>query len=114
MIENFISFRDNVQLYHWNTKDYARHVAAGELYNTFQTLLDGFVETLQKNKRIKLLKGEVEVYELNNKTVIEYLEHFLIYLTSLEKKYKKRTDLLNILADMITAINKTLYLFGLN
>lgn len=35
-----IEFKNNVQLYHWKTKDYAKHIASGDLYTSLDKLLD--------------------------------------------------------------------------
>jgi hypothetical protein len=114
MIEEMLNFRDLVQLYHWHTKNYARHKASGDLYDKFQANLDLFVEAYQKNGKRIVAKGKIDLYETSDKDVVELLEDFLEFVAELEEKFSDRTDLLNILADITQDINQTLYLFTLN
>ncbi len=114
MLKEFIRFRDLIQLYHWHTRDYARHVASGNLYDKIQTSLDTFVEVLQKNGDRLKVSGNIKLQEMDDDDIVDLLEDFLDFLSELEDGFDRRSDLLNILADMTEAINQTLYLFTLN
>ena len=52
----FLSFRDQLKIYHWQTSVYARHVAADKLFDALEDQIDRFMEVLQgtRNLRIQL------------------------------------------------------------
>ena len=104
--------KDLVQIYHWQTDDYARHKASGELYDSLNQKLDKFVEAYQKNNRIAVIKGgKCFLKNMSGKSAKKLLEEFADYLTKLDTK---KPDLLNIRDEMLADVNQTLYLFSLN
>jgi hypothetical protein len=112
----FLEFQVVIQLYHWNTKSYPRHVASGQLYTTLVTLVDKFMETyMGKYGRENNVNGEIDYVVLNDKEIIEYIKYFKNYLEStISGKFKNDTDLINLKDEMLQNINTTLYLFTLN
>ena len=40
----FLSFLDQLKVYHWQTRSYAEHKALNKTYNNLQSLFDDFVE----------------------------------------------------------------------
>lgn len=109
MIEEFIQFRDILQLYHWNTKKYARHVASGELYKKVNELLDTLIETMQSNgARIKTTNKKIMLKNCSDTEIITVLEKFSVFL---EKINTKRREINNIIDELLMCIKQTLYLF---
>lgn len=43
----FLSFRDQLKIYHWQTSVYTRHVAADKLFDVLEDQIDRFMEVLQ-------------------------------------------------------------------
>ena len=52
----FFAFRDQLKIYHLQTTNYARHIAADALVSDITIKMDRFMETLQgaRNKRMKI------------------------------------------------------------
>ena len=118
IISNYIIFLTKLKLYHWKTSSYARHIASDSLHTNLHTLLDKFVETYQgsygklnfDNHNFNITSTIVK----DDETIIKSLIHMRNNLSNELIKYiEKNTDLCNIKDDMITEINKTIYLFSL-
>ena len=101
-----------VRLYHWNTKNYARHIASGAFYDGISVLTDTFVEVLQTDGKRISIKTKIELYQCTDKRIVSELSEFVKFLSSI-KISKRRTDLLNLRDEMLALTNKTLYLFTL-
>lgn len=43
-IMKMVQFQNQVRIYHWQTKSYARHMAFGKTYDALGDLIDSFVE----------------------------------------------------------------------
>ncbi len=112
MITEFIQFRDALQLYHWNTKKYARHVASGELYKKVNELLDTLVETMQSSgSRIRTENKKILLKNYTDKEITTVLENFVIFLGKINTR-KREID--NIIDELLMHINQTLYLFTMS
>jgi vacuolar-type H+-ATPase subunit E/Vma4 len=120
IIQYFINYKENVRVYHWQTKRYARHVASGEHYSSVDDLIDQFVETLQgKYGRVYLDTSNNKVVLGNNsdEQIVEFMKKFTEYLIEEIPKIldsKKDSDLLNIRDEILSNVNRNLYLFTLN
>ena len=82
----FLSFRDHLKIYHWQTKNYARHKAADKLVVTMTTQIDRFMETLQgsRDMRLKLVAPDnsITVEDLSDKNIMKVLKAFKEWLTT--------------------------------
>jgi len=121
IIQYFINYKENVRVYHWQTKRYARHVASGEHYSSVDGLIDQFVETLQGKYGRVYLSNKVVLGNNSDEQIIEFMKKFAEYLIEEIPKIldsKKDSDLLNIRDEILGDINKNLaascYLFTLN
>lgn len=120
IIQYFITYKENMRMYHWQTKRHARHIASGEHYSSVDSHIDQFVETLQgKYGRVYLDTSNNKVVLGNNsdEQIVEFMKKFAEYLIEEIPKIldsKKDTDLFNIRDEILADINKTLYLFTLN
>jgi hypothetical protein len=120
IIQYFITYKENMRMYHWHTKRYSRHVASGEHLSSIDTLIDQFVETLQgKYGRVYLdtSNNKVILGNNNDEQIVEFMKKFAEYLIEEIPKNldsKKDTDLLNIRDEILGDINQKLYLFTLN
>jgi hypothetical protein len=119
IVQYFISYKENVRVYHWQTTSYARHVASGEHYSKVDELIDQFVETLQgKYGRVYLdtVNNKVVLGNNSDTQIVDFMKKFADYLIEEIPKIldaKKDTDLLNIRDEILGEINKSLYLFSL-
>lgn len=111
----FIFIRDQVKLYHWTTKNFARHTASDQFVNNLSTKMDKFIEVMQgsENKRLVLPKQMIEYSISNDKSIIMLLNDFKRWLENKlpEMLNPKNTELLNIRDDILADVLQTLYLF---
>ena len=115
----FIYIRDQLKLYHWMTKSYARHKSSDALVDSLSEKMDKFIETIQgiHSKRLSIPKNRnnMTFKNENDNSIIVILEQFKEWLIfELPKFIKKNTDLLNIRDDILSDVNNTLYLFTFN
>ena len=114
----FLSFRDQLKIYHWQTSIYARHVAADKLFDSLQDQIDRFMEVLQgsRNARIQLTakSGNVKYTNQNDEDANSILLSFKNWLlNSLPNMLKDTdTDLINIRDEMVASVNNTIYLYS--
>ena len=118
IVQFYVTLRNAVKVYHWNTKSYPRHKATDQFVENIDKLTDSFVEVyigrygrdsdLGKTKTI-VLPGFTE------KSIIKFFEDARIWLSVKLPKLisEKDTDLLNIRDEILSEINQTLYLFTL-
>jgi hypothetical protein len=119
--ENIIKFlfhmTTNIKLYHWQTTNFARHKATDDLHGALSDLTDQFVEVFMgRYGRPEFPNGfRLSITELSDDTADEMLREYIDYLKNDFPKYLKQddTDLLNIRDEMLSNLNKTLYLFTL-
>jgi hypothetical protein len=115
LIVFFFGLRNNLYLYHLATYKYPRHVAVGSLVDTFDDLIDKFLETffgkygrpdIFPDTMIKLCKlsDSDALFELD--TYIEFLNNEVPTLVE-----TKDTGLLNIRDEMVGILNNNKYLF---
>jgi hypothetical protein len=116
LIQDFMNFLVNMKIYHWKTNSYPRHKASDECFEKIQELIDEFVEVyIGKYSRSKMFshdgsKKSYSILNLNDKTVIPFVNKFKVKL----EKLKLKGDLLNIRDEMVAELNQCLYLFTLD
>jgi len=113
IIVTMMEVKDLIQIYHWQTKDYARHKAAGELYDKLNIHLDKFVEAYQDNKRFNVGRGRIDIKNMSGGEAEKMLEKFADFLIKISKTLRGNPDLLNIRDEILADVNQTLYLFSL-
>ena len=97
-------------MYHWQTKNYARHIATDNLHTKISASIDKFVEAYQEERRVKIEGTTLKISNFNEKSGLKLLKDFQAYLIGLKLK---RDDLENIREEMLADVNQTLYLFTL-
>lgn len=118
LLKRLLAIPPTIQLYHWQTRSNARHVASGQLYSNLIGLIDQFMEVFMgKYSRIKLSgKDKIPLVSLDSKGAVHYLQYNIEFFTNLENfmpELRKSTDLLNIRDEIVGELNRTLYLFTL-
>lgn len=117
LILDFLEFQNNLHIYHWTTKSFARHKASDNLYEKMNELVDRFVEVyIGIYSRPTKLNGKLKIVKLSDAEFTNYLESTIIYLKNKLPTYFKETDtdLITIRDDMIASVNQTLYLASLS
>lgn len=118
IIEMFFHMQLNIKLYHWQTRSFARHKATDELLTNLSSLIDEFIEVyIGRYKRPNFEGGiSIEVAELTDDNAKQLIDGYIVAMKNRLPKYLKKdsdTDLLNIRDEILSNLNKTLYLFTL-
>jgi hypothetical protein len=113
----FLYVINQMKIYHWQTKVYARHIASDTLIQSLLEKTDKFLETMQgsENKRI-LLNSKNSSIQLKNESdtsILKVLKSFKEWLEYKLPGYltEENSDLMNIRDDILGDVNKTIYLF---
>lgn len=115
-----LNSKNQIQVFHWQTRSYAEHIALGEIYDSFSEFLDSFIESFQG------IYGRVEMEPIQNNELINYDEmekfydstgnfisgiHNVLYSI---KETINNSELQNSLEEIIGKFDKTRYLLTLN
>ena len=116
IVTAMLTIRNQVKLYHWQTKSFARHKATDDLTATLDTLIDSFVESYMGKYGRPSVRGTIKLHNFSESAARSFVAKQTKYLTSdLPKKLKNTdTDLLNIRDEILGELNKVLYLFTLH
>lgn len=119
IVKLFFHMSNTIKLYHWQTTSFARHKATCDLFNALQPLIDEFIEVyMGRYERPDFGGGlKLTIREFSDSTAPEIIQEYIDYLKNELPEYLKSssdTDLLNIRDEMLSNLNKVLYLFTLN
>jgi len=116
IVPTLMEFADQIKLYHWKTKSYARHKATCKFLSLYQENLDRLVETLMGARDKRVYDAfDLKFDNLDDKSAVEYVKNFRDFL---QKDFprlveKKDSDILNIRDEILADVNRMLYLFTL-
>lgn len=118
IVHTFMNLRDQIKIYHWQTKSYARHIASDDLVKKLDTNMDQFVEVYIGKYGRPRFSGKTAVIHLtnhSNKDAEMLVDDAIAWLGKLSSKLdkKKDTDLLNIRDTVVADLNQVKYLFTL-
>ena len=116
VVDIFLHFLNQVRMFHWQTKSYARHQAYGMFYDSFGELIDDFIEAqMGKYGRVKTVKP-IELQNLDEVEIDGFLNELEQFLLSFNKEYDQveDSDLLNIRDETLGKLNKLRYLLTLD
>lgn len=115
LVEKLFQFHLELELYHWQTKNYARHKATDKLKDYYIDFKDLFVESyMGKYGRVEC-PNNVHVRNFTDKNVEKNLiKPFIVFLNSFDKEFKNDEDLLNLKDEIVSRLQQTLYLFTLD
>jgi DNA-directed RNA polymerase specialized sigma subunit len=111
--------REQIKLYHWQTKSFSRHKATDGIIDALDELIDKYVEVyMGRYGRPKMTSrnNTVQVKNLSEANVVRFIKQCITYLQSeLVKGLKPQdTDLINLRDEMLADLNQLLYLFTLH
>jgi DNA-binding ferritin-like protein len=117
-IHFLLTLRNQLKLYHWQTKSYARHKAVDKILEELDTHIDSFVEIyIGKYGRPKLsaAQGTLKIRNLTDAGATSLCKSAAIYLQKQLVKGLTETDsdLINIRDEMLGEMHQLLYLFTL-
>ena len=115
----FFQMREQIKLYHWQTKIYSRHKATDTVIDSLDEHIDKYVEVyMGKYGRPKMTSrnNTIKVQNLTETTIVKFIRQCIAVLnTSLVKGLKPfDTDLVNLRDEMLADLNQLLYLFTLH
>jgi hypothetical protein len=116
IVSAMLTIRNQIKLYHWQTKSFADHKATDDLTAALDTSIDSFVEVFMgKYGRPKVTKG-IKLHNFSANMAREFVSKQTVYLMNvLPRKLKKGdTDLMNIRDEILAELNKVRYLFTLH
>lgn len=107
-----IEMEQQMRVFHWQTKSFARHKAFGDTYAALGDLIDSFAEAyMGKYGRFKVAPMNLKDIDNDVDLVIEEYVEFLVSLT--DQMEAGDTDLVNIRDEMLALMNKLKYLLTL-
>lgn len=117
IVEHFLTFRNLMKIYHWQTTSFARHTASDKLVTGIDALIDQFME-VYLGKYPRFVMGEtptmlIDVYDRTAPGILNFFKNFLMNDLPKEISNMSNSDLLNIRDEMLGLVNQTLYLFTL-
>lgn len=118
-IHFFFSLREQVKLYHWQTHLFARHKATDEVIKALDENMDLFVEIFMGKygrPNITRTTNTVQIKNMSEKSAVKFIKDCITHITGPFTKSIKGTDtdLLNIKDEILSELNKLLYLFSLH
>lgn len=99
--------RSSMHIAHLQTTSFAEHKALGGYYEGISDLIDTFTEVFFGRKG----RTEIIVPESKNENAMEHLRKMQAIIDAERENYS--SELQNILDEMLSLINKTLYLLTL-
>jgi hypothetical protein len=115
---NMLIVRDQMQIYHWQTKSHARHKASDSFVENLTKNIDTFLEVIQghRNTRIKFSSdsssSSLKLSNITDEKAVKILQGFRKWLIDLSDfLLPNEMDLVNIRDDMLKDVDQTLYLF---
>lgn len=113
--EKFMTLYVGLKGYHFTTKIYNRHRAIDKFMEHYSVLYDNFMEScMGHHGQMTLPPYTLTIPTINDDNILGYLHHFLQYLLEdIGNHYRNYPDLLNIRDEMITEVEKLIYLLRL-
>ena len=117
-IHFFLTARNQIKLYHWQTGIYSRHKATDEVVSKLDEHIDKYVEVYAGKygrSRLNATTNRVELVNMSEGSIVKFVKSCITYLqTDLVRRLGDRdTDLVNIRDEMVADLNQLLYLFTL-
>ena len=115
----FFQMRDQIKLYHWQTKNYSRHKATDGVIDALDEHIDKYVEVYMGKygrPRLTARTNTVKLQNMSEATIVKFIKACINVLTNdLTRGLKPTdTDLFNIRDEMLAELDQLLYLFSLH
>jgi len=114
IVMQLIQMEQQMRIFHWQTKSFARHSAFGGIYGTLGDLIDTFAEAwMGKNGRVRVT-SPIELQDIGGdvEAIIDgYISQLIAFTDILDPQ--RDTDLLNIRDEILGEFNKLKYLLTL-
>jgi len=119
IVNIFLTLRNQIKIYHWQTVKFPRHKATDDLIDKLDDNIDKFVEVyMGKYGRPKFGRSSstIKIHNFHDKEGPAYLKSYVKWMSQKLPKFlgKEDTDLLNIRDEIVADLNQSLYLFTLD
>lgn len=116
IVNHLLTIRNQIKLYHWQTREFARHTATDALTLSLDTNIDAFVESYMGRYGRPKVTGTIKLHNFTEAAAKAFVTRETKYLEKeLPRKIgKEDTDLLNLRDTILGDLTKVLYLFTLN
>jgi hypothetical protein len=113
---HLLTIRNQIKLYHWQTKQFARHKATDDLTAALDLNIDAFVESYMGRYGRPSVSGGIKLHNFSEAAAKSFVAKETTYLErDLPRKIGKNdTDLLNLRDTILGDLTKVSYLFTLN
>jgi hypothetical protein len=117
-IHFFLQLRNQIKLYHWQTRVYSRHIATDKTLENLDTAIDTYVEVyIGKYGRPKVSgkNASITLQNLSEAGATRLIIAAVKYLQGPLTKTLKAidTDLMHVRDEIVADLNQLLYLFTL-
>lgn len=118
-IHFFLQLQNQIKLYHWQTRVYARHIATDKILEDLGKTIDSFVEIYIGKYGRPRLSGKNASITLQNLTEAGATRMVVAAIKQLQGPITKSlnpgvdTDLINLRDELMGDLNQLLYLFTL-
>ena len=118
-INFFMTMREQIKVYHWQTKVYSRHKATDTVIEELDKNIDKYVEVyMGKYGRPKLSSrsNTIKLMNLSEPSAVKFVRQCIAYLKKelVDGLSPTDTDLVNIRDEMLSDLDQLLYLFTLH
>jgi thiamine kinase-like enzyme len=115
IVSHLLTIRNQIKLYHWQTKQFARHKATDDLTAALDTSIDAFVESYMGRYGRPTVSGSIKLHNFSESAAKTFVAKETKYLEQeLPRKIGKNdTDLLNLRDTILGDLTKVSYLFTL-
>ena len=118
-IHFFLQLRNQIKLYHWQTRVYARHIATDQILEKLEKNIDSFVEIYigkYGRPRVTGANASLTLQNLTEAGASRLIKAGIKYLQALSKSLRGGvdSDLLNLRDEMVGDLNQLQYLFTLH
>jgi DNA-binding ferritin-like protein len=114
--EYFLGLLAQIKLFHWSVKSYSAHVALDKLHSALSDNIDKFIESyIGKYKLQPIQPFNITITATSNcQNIIEYLQSQCDNIKKIRTGVNKATELQNIIDEMLSNIDQSIYLLNLN
>ena len=112
---HLLTIRNQIKLYHWQTKQFSRHTATDALTAALDTSIDAFVESYMGRYGRPKVSGSIKLHNFSESAAKTFVTKETKYLEQeLPRKIGRGdSDLLNIRDEILAELTKVSYLFTL-
>jgi DNA-binding ferritin-like protein len=112
LITYLLTIKTKVQIAHWQTSDYSKHLILGELYKDLDKSLDKIVELFNRNGDFSFTqRSSIFLTNIHHNEIIREL---CTFTQELSRVNSDRRDIQNSIEELEGILNRSIYLLRMN